>query len=237
MSPGDRLFAAHEYGIAFGRNTVLKSASVWVSPGKITVLFGRNGCGKSTLLRCALGLVRASHGVTEFAGTRTPRPRLAEMATRGLFFLPDGSLLPRRGRVGDLVRILARARGSEARVDAVMERLGVAEAGDRSRDRLSGGERRRAEWAGVLLSGPRCVIADEPLAGIQRSDRETISQAIREMANAGAGVLVTGHDIEPLLALADEVVWMTAGTTHGLGTPAEARAHDQFRREYLGNRG
>ena len=54
------------------------------------------------------------------------------------------------------------------------------------------------------------------------------------LAGQGAGLLVTGHEADTLFDLADDVVWMTAGTTHHLGTPGEAMAHDQFRREYFG---
>ncbi len=57
-----------------------------------------------------------------------------------------------------------------------------------------------------------------------------------ELAGQGSAVVVTGHDVTDLLAVADDVTWMVAGTTHQLGTPAEARRHDQFVREYLGSR-
>ena len=80
-------------------------------------------------------------------------------------------------------------------------------------------------------------MADEPLAGIQPSDRAFIAEALTAVARAGAAVLVTGHDVDDLFDLADEVVWMASGTTHGLGTVAEARRHTQFCREYLGPRG
>ena len=53
-------------------------------------------------------------------------------------------------------------------------------------------------------------------------------------AGPGAAIVLTGHEVPDLLALADDVVWLTAGTTHGLGSPAAAITHDQFRREYLG---
>jgi ABC-type lipopolysaccharide export system ATPase subunit len=46
--------------------------------------------------------------------------------------------------------------------------------------------------------------------------------------------LITGHEVHDLMALADQIIWMTAGTTHGLGSPEDAMVHDQFRREYLG---
>ena len=50
-------------------------------------------------------------------------------------------------------------------------------------------------------------------------------------------ILITGHEVPDLLDVSDYVIWMAAGTTHGLGSPGQARAHDQFKREYLGNTG
>ena len=99
---------------------------------------------------------------------------------------------------------------------------------------MSGGERRRCELALALARGPRCLIADEPLNEIEPRDRPLVTESIRTLADGGAAVLVTGHQAEDLLELADEVIWIAAGTTHGLGSPAEARAHGRFRRDYLG---
>ena len=84
---------------------------------------------------------------------------------------------------------------------------------------------------------PICLLADEPLAGIHPRDAEVIASGLVAMARAGCAVVVTGHEVPHLMQIADEVVWVTAGTTHGLGTPAAASAHDQFRREYLGPTG
>ena len=99
---------------------------------------------------------------------------------------------------------------------------------------ISGGEVRRAELALAWSRGPTCLLVDEPLAGLAPKHQETVAEVIRTMAEDGFGVVVTGHDVRPLLALAHEIVWMVAGTTHGIGTPAEARVHEQFGREYLG---
>jgi ABC-type lipopolysaccharide export system ATPase subunit len=63
---------------------------------------------------------------------------------------------------------------------------------------------------------------------------ERIAPVLRRLAARGCALVVTGHEVPELLTLADEVVWMTAGTTHGLGTAAQAAVHEQFRREYLG---
>ena len=99
---------------------------------------------------------------------------------------------------------------------------------------LSGGERRRAELAIARARRPRCLLADEPFAGITPGDAEAVAAALVRLADSGCAVLATGHEVPQLMTIASSVVWMTAGTTHWLGPPGEAARHEQFRREYLG---
>jgi len=69
------------------------------------------------------------------------------------------------------------------------------------------------------------------------TDIEVLSTAFRTLADRGCGLVLSGHEVRPLLAVADDVYWMTAGTTHYLGNASQAREHDQFQREYLTGRG
>jgi ABC-type multidrug transport system ATPase subunit len=231
--PDRPLFSADSIGKSFGRRTILKAASVWAREASITVLFGRNGCGKSTLLRIGAGLLRADQGVVHFAGRAYLRPRLPELASRGLFYLPDRDLLSRRLTVREQLRAVEWRFGG-GRTDGVVERLGLRGVLDRTPAELSGGERRRAGIAAAWIRAPRCLLADEPFAGINPGDAELLSEAFRGLAREGCAIVVTGHEVRQLMDTADDVVWMTAGTTHGVGTPAEAARHEQFRREYLG---
>lgn len=231
--PATPLFAADSIGKSYGSRTVLKSASVWGTEGRITALFGRNGCGKSTLLKVGAGLLRMDYGVVHFAGRAYLRPRLPELAARGLFYLPDRDLLSQRLSVRVQLRAVEWRFGA-GRSPGIVERLGLERLLDRPTLELSGGERRRAEIAAAWTRAPRCLLADEPFAGINPSDAEVLGRAFRELAREGCAVVITGHEVRQLLDIADDVVWMVAGTTHGVGTPDEAARHDQFRREYLG---
>jgi lipopolysaccharide export system ATP-binding protein len=228
------LFAADSIGKSFGSRTILKAASVWARAGKITVLFGRNGCGKSTLLRIGAGQLRPDHGVVHFAGRAYPRARLPELASLGLFYLPDRDLLSRRMTVREQIRAVEWRFGG-SRTAEIIERLGVSRLLGQTPLELSGGERRRAEMAAAWIRAPRCLLADEPFAGINPSDAEVIAEAFRRMAQQGCAIVITGHEVRQLLDTADDIVWMAAGATHGMGTPEEAIQHEQFRREYLGS--
>ncbi len=100
MSATARL-AAESIGKSFGSQRVLASASLWVHAGSITALVGRNGEGKSTLLKIASGLLRPDYGVVRFGEHRFTHARLPDMARRGLFFLPERSLLCRSLTLGE----------------------------------------------------------------------------------------------------------------------------------------
>jgi ABC-type multidrug transport system ATPase subunit len=231
----DPLFTADSMGVSFGDRVVLKAASVSADQGRITVLLGRNGCGKSTLIRSALGLVRRDFGFVRFAGHTWERPRLSVLARLGLFYLPDRGLLSWRRSVDWHLRALRQSLVNPPESGAV-ESLEIESLRSRSARALSGGERRRVELALALLRDPDCLIADEPLAELSPADRLRVSEALRGLANRGCAVIATGHEIEDLLELGDVVVWMSAGTTHWLGSARDARSHSQFRHDYLGSR-
>lgn len=225
------LFAADSIVKSFGRRTVLKCASVWGYAGRVTVAFGRNGAGKSTLLKVGAGVLRADSGVVHFRGKTYQRPRLHRLAQSGLFYLPARGLLSPRWAVQDHLDAVSWRFETER---GLLSELSVSGLVERRPHEMSGGERRRADLAIAWMRKPICLLADEPLAGIHPRDAEMIGSALVAMARSGCAVVVTGHEVPHLMRIADEVVWVTAGTTHGLGTPATASAHDQFRREYLG---
>jgi ABC-type lipopolysaccharide export system ATPase subunit len=227
------LLAVESIGKSFGTRNVLTTASMWARPDRITVLLGRNGCGKTTLVKIAVGLLRADYGVVIYQGVRTLRPRLHEMARNGLYYLPERNLLSPAFALRDHFRAVKRL-VPDADVAGATELLRLHEFIDRKSRSLSGGERRRAEIAIAVARKPTCLLADEPYMGIMPTDAELITRAFRKLASQGCAVLVTGHEVRTLLDLADEVIWQTAGTTHHIGTPAQAQRNHQFRREYLG---
>lgn len=220
-------------GKSFRGRPVLKAATAWAHAGRITALLGRNGAGKTTLLRIGAGVLTADHGIVRYSGVTYVRPRLSGLAREGLFFLPDRGLVSPRVPVLSQLRAVAR-RYPGFPVEDALDIVGLGALDRRRTPAMSSGERRRAELAAVLIRRPRCLLADEVLAGIAPRDVELLSEQLRGLAAEGCAIVVTGHDVRPLLALADEAIWVVAGTTHGLGAPAEAVKHDQFRREYLG---
>jgi len=229
----ERLFIAESIGVSFSGDPVLKSASVWASPGQVTAILGRNGSGKTTLFKAALGLVSRDFGTVRFRSETFLNPHLHRLSQLGLFYLPDLGLLSRRRTLAWHLSLFQERFPGEVK-DRIPASLGVEELMRKTVWEMSGGEERRAELALAWPRGPSCLLADEPLAGLAPKSKELVADVIRTMADEGCAVVVTGHDVRPLMELADQIVWMVAGTTHGLGSPEDARSHHQFRREYLG---
>lgn len=212
---------------------VLSSASLRAVPGELRVLFGRNGIGKSTLLKIAAGRVAPDGGTVHFGNHPYLHARQHRLAAAGLFYLPDADLLSSALTVRHQLTLFQRQFGG-GDIGAAAERVGIAARLDQRPDTLSGGERRRAELAAVLVRRPTCFLADEPYRGLAPQDAEVLTSVLRALAADGVAVLVTGHEVPTLLDAADHITWCTSGTTYELGTPAVAVQHDAFRREYLG---
>jgi ABC-type multidrug transport system ATPase subunit len=217
----------------FGDRRVLSAGSLRAVPGQVRVLFGRNGAGKSTLIKIAVGWIQPDSGTVFMDGEAFEHATLPTLARRGLSYMPDEGLLA----PGMLVRhqlgmISSQFPGGD--IAHAVERMRIDSFLDRSLRTLSGGERRRADLAAVLVRRPRCLIADEPYRGIAPLDAELLTEVFRELAQAGCAVVATGHEAPTLLAAADHITWCTDGTTYEIGDPTEARQHERFVREYLG---
>lgn len=227
------LLVADAVGKSFGGRRVLTAATLRANAGEVRVVSGRNGAGKSTLLKIAAGWLQPDSGVVHFAGRAYLRPTLPALARRGLFYLPDHDLLIPGLAVRRQLELLRRRFGGGG-VDEALETMGVSEVAARRPHALSGGELRRAEFAAVLVRRPSCLLADEPLRGVAPRDAELLVAVMRRLADGGCAVVMTGHEVSALMDGADQLTWCTGGMTYELGSPDAARAHDAFRREYLG---
>lgn len=227
------ILIADSVGKSFAGRRVLSSATLRAVPGQVRVLFGTNGAGKSTLLKIACGAMSADSGVIQFQNHALQSPRLHKLAARGLFYLPDHDLFSRAFTVRHQLEII-RSRFNGINVEEAAERLGIAQHIDKQPHRLSGGERRRAELAAVVVRNPLCLLADEPYRGIPPLDAEVMTSTLVELARGGMAVVITGHEVPTLLHAADHVTWCTSGTTYELGSPEAAQQNHAFRRDYLG---
>jgi lipopolysaccharide export system ATP-binding protein len=184
-------------------------------------------------MRIGAGMMRGDHGAVRFDDRVYVSPRLHVLARSGLYFLADRGSIPLNSTLRTFLTIMSdRSRGPG--LDAAADAVGMRNFLDTPVLELSGGEMKRAEVALAIARAPRCLLADEPFAGIAPIDAERILAAFRSLRANGCATIISGHEVPSMLELADEVVWVTSGTTHAIGSAANARRHHQFCREYLG---
>ena len=212
------------------------------TPGVIA-LFGASGAGKSTLVNAIAGLTPVVPGHLRVDGTtwldaHTDVP--AERRRIGYVF-QDARLFPHLGVLGNLAYGERRAPAGErfvARAD-VIALLGLAGLLERGVQQLSGGERQRVALARALLSQPRLLLLDEPLAALDVARREDVLPYLEKLRDRYAiPMLYVSHQYEEVLRLATYVVLLEAGRVLGTGTPAaislDARLRSRIAPEAVG---
>ncbi len=203
--------------VALSGRQILDNVSFTVNAGEFTGLIGPNGAGKTTLLRVILGLQRPAGGRVAILGRpRSPRNQPVGYVPQKVLLDPD---LPMRAR--DLValgvdghRYGMRLRPGQHR-QAVREMLHAVDA-DRFADarvgNLSGGEQQRVLIAHALISRPRLLLLDEPLANLDlRSGQEIISLLARIAREQQIAVLLSAHEMNPLLPVMDRIIYLAGG--------------------------
>jgi energy-coupling factor transport system ATP-binding protein len=176
---------------------VLRGVDVTLAPGERVALMGRNGAGKSTLLRLAAGLAEPTRG------------RIVRAGRVSLLLQNPGDYL------------VAEQVGEELPA-AALEAAGLGALADRHPRDLSGGERQRLALA-IVLQGepPVAILLDEPTRGMDRGHKEVLAGRLRELAAAGAAVLVATHDAEFSAAWADRTVLLGDGAPVADASTAE----------------
>jgi NitT/TauT family transport system ATP-binding protein len=180
-----------------------------IAAGEFVCLLGPSGCGKSTLLNAAAGFVTPSGGSVLFAGqpVRGPSPE------RGMVF-QEYALFPWLD-VAANVAFGLEARGEppervRARVDQLLERMGLAAFARRWPRDLSGGMRQRVAIARVLALDPPCLLMDEPFGALDALTRRSLQDELLQLwSELGKTVLFVTHSIEEAILLADRIVVMT----------------------------
>ena len=200
--------------VALSGRQVLEDVSFTVGPGEFTGLIGPNGAGKTTLLRVILGLQRAARGTVTVQGQ--PGSSAVGYVPQKVLLDPD---MPIRAR--DLVALGADGSRygirlpSRQRAQAVREMLHAVDAerfADARVGYLSGGEQQRVLIAQALISRPRLLLLDEPLANLDmRSGQEIIALLARIAREQQIAVLLSAHELNPLLPVMDHVVYLAAG--------------------------
>lgn len=190
----------------FGDVTALNNVSLQVNAG-VTAVLGQNGAGKTTLIRCALGLERPTNGdITLFGlhpSKRASRRRVGVMLQDTE--LPD--LLTGR----ELITLFASYYPKPMTLDAVIDLTRIGAFIDKRYKKLSGGQKRRIQFAITVVGNPDLVFLDEPTTGLDSEARKALWDTVRGFAAEGRSIVLTTHYLEEADSLADRIVIMKAG--------------------------
>jgi zinc/manganese transport system ATP-binding protein len=204
--------------VTLGGRTIWSDAALEIGPGEFVAVLGPNGAGKSTLLRVLLGQQPLTRGTVSVLGSA---PRAAK---REIGYLPQRHAFDETTRIRgiDLVRLgLDGARwglplpGRSAERRRVEEAIGLVDASGyarRSIGECSGGEQQRLLIAAALVSRPRMLFLDEPLDSLDLPNQTAVAALLNRICRAEAmTILLVAHDVNPVLAHVDRVVYVAAG--------------------------
>ena len=229
----------------FGALAVTRSVSLEVPAPGLHALIGPNGAGKTSLIHLLMGTLRPDAGqvlldgrdITGLAPYRRARLGLARTFQISQlvpsFSVAENVALAAQARAPHPLRPWGRA-GQGPSVAACLEAVGLAgRAGTPAQD-LAHGERRALEIAAALALEPRCILLDEPLAGMGQAEARSVIALLRQLKSR-FGLLLVEHDMEAVFALADRVSVLVAGAVVASGPPATVRADPAVRAAYLGD--
>jgi zinc/manganese transport system ATP-binding protein len=212
--------------VQFGKRVLLEDLSLNIAQGEFITVLGPNGAGKSTLFKLLLGLLKPAAGMVRVLG-RDPR-----RGNRAIGYAPqhrkletDLALRARDvvgfGLDGDRWGIGFTSRKRSAIIDQALDEVNALSFADAPVGQLSGGEQQRLLIAQALLTNPRLLLLDEPLANLDIAHGQEIVALVAEVCRSrGVTVLLVSHDVNPLLPVIDRVLYIANGQS-AIGTPEE----------------
>jgi len=199
--------------------------AVSVQAGEVLCLLGPNGCGKTTLFRTLLGLLPAVAGEVRLQD-RPLREHDRAARARRIAYVPQASPLPFAWRVREVVAmgraahlglLAAPGRADEAIAEDCLRELGLQALAERTVTTLSGGERQLVLIARALAQQAQLLVMDEPTASLDFGNQLRILDTVRGLAGRGIGVLLSTHQPQHALQVADRIALMCAGSLQALG--------------------
>jgi branched-chain amino acid transport system ATP-binding protein len=224
----------------FGGLLAVNAASLSADAGRITALIGPNGAGKTTLFSLISGFLKPSAGKVRYAGhdvTGEPPHRLARRGIARTFQIvqPFAGLSVRDNiLVGAYLRHPARAAALEL-AEQVGRDVGLGDMLDRPAHALTVAGRKRLELARALATGPKLLLLDEVLAGLNPSEIRDVVPVIRALSASGIALLMIEHVMQAVMSLAEHVFVLAEGRIIAQGSPAQVVADPVVVEAYFGH--
>jgi ABC-type multidrug transport system ATPase subunit len=204
----------------FGNVVALDGFDLQVRPGELLAVLGPNGAGKSTAISLLLGLRQPDAGTARLFGL----PPGQVEARRRIGVMMQEAALAAELRVREHIELVASYYPEPLATDEVLARTNLTSLANRPYGKLSGGQKRLAQFAVALCGRPSLLFLDEPTVGLDVQARATMWAALRQLVGDGCSIVLTTHYLEEAEALADRVVVIARGKMVASATVGEMRA-------------
>ncbi|OYQ80587.1 iron ABC transporter ATP-binding protein [Ignatzschineria sp. F8392] len=221
------LITLENISINYGKRTIIKDLNTAIEEKEIIALLGANGCGKTTLLKSILGLVKPRSGTITIEGKPQSQLKQEEIAkiigyvpqaqnSHFAFTVEEVVLM---GRTAHLHWAATPKEKDRKIAHTALERLGVAHLLKSSITTLSGGERQLVLIARAIAQQPRCLIMDEPTASLDYGNQLRVLEQIKRLKASGITIIMTTHQPEHALSIADRLLLLHQGDLIADGAP------------------
>lgn len=223
----------------YRNRTVVNHVSIEVEQGEIVGLLGPNGAGKTTTFYMTVGLVVPNEGRIFLDGNDITEYPVYKRAKAGIGYLPQEASIFRKMSVEDnILSVLEMTpRTKEQQHERLEELIGefhLEKVRKNLGDRLSGGERRRAEIARCLAIDPKFIMLDEPFAGVDPIAVQDIQFIVAKLKHKNIGILITDHNVYETLSITDRAYLLFEGKVLFQGTAEQLAENEIVREKYLG---
>ena len=200
---------------SYGNVEAIKGIDININGSGVYAILGQNGAGKTTFIKCALGLEKLSSGELQTMGEK-PGTLAAKQQT-GLIL--QDSDLPDALTVREQIQLFASYYPNALSVDDTIDMCDLHSFADKRYKKLSGGQKRRAQFALAIVGDPQLIFLDEPTTGLDIEARRNLWAVIRDFATKGKTIVLTTHYLEEADSLADRILVMNSGQIVADATP------------------
>ena len=223
----------------YGKRTVVNHVSINVRQGEIVGLLGPNGAGKTTTFYMTVGLIVPNEGEIYIGNQNITKYPVYKRAQNGIGYLAQEASIFRKMSVEDNIRAVLEftdktPNEQKQKLESLISEFGLQKVRKNQGDRLSGGERRRAEIARCLAIDPKFIMLDEPFAGIDPIAVQDIQSIVAQLKYRNIGILITDHNVDETLSITDRAYLLFEGKVLFQGTAEELAENPIVREKYLG---
>jgi lipopolysaccharide export system ATP-binding protein len=224
---------------AYRGRRVVNEVSLGIGQGEVVGLLGPNGAGKTTTFYVIVGLTPPDSGHVFLDGNDITRLPMFLRARSGISYLPQEPSVFRKLTVEENILAILQTlpltgKQRRARLEELIEELGLSHVCKSHGFALSGGERRRVEIARSLVISPSFILLDEPFAGIDPIAVFDIQRIINHLRSKQIGILITDHNVRETLKVTDRAYIINEGRIFRSGTPTELATDKEVKQLYLG---